>query len=481
MSNSPSSLRSAASSRVEWAFIIAALYLLVAGIYIYLGFWRYTIFRAGVDDFIFTQVVNSAFSSFSSTLEGSINHFLVHFSPILYFAFPFVKVLDGARGLALLQCLLAAATIFPVWGMASSRLPKPLALVATFIAAAYPPLSAEAVGDFHELAFVPPLAATLVWGIDRRSRLVAIAAAALLAMVKEDQFVSLAFIGLAVALMERRDLKLRSCGFWIAAIGVVASIVYFGALRPLIDPHAHYFSLHFYEWWRTPATPAGFAGPLSPLRPQYLFALLLPLAFLPLTSRYMIFAIPGLAEVLFSHEAITLAMEAHYTAVWIGYVLCAYTDGAGRIYGRSAFAATSALGFALVASIWTSRYASPINPGFALYRQATTADRLREQVLQSLPRTASIATGGFVIAHLGMYPRANIAMSDPQDYLVFDAFNDPEFWANNDARKVEQLVKSGIYRKIYDGSGIVILAKPQGKGLETICSVAESVRNGEKC
>jgi uncharacterized membrane protein len=369
--------------------------------------------------------------------------------------------------LVLLQCLVVAATIFPVWGIAASRLPKWLAFAVTLVAATYPPLSALAVGDFHELGFAPPLAATLVWAIDRRLRGVAIATAVLLAMVKEDQFVSLIFIGVALVVMERDDRRMRSCGAWIAAIALTGAFLYFGVLRPIIDPHFQYFSLHYYEWWRTPPTPAGFAGPLSPLRLQYFFALLLPLAFLPLASRYMIFAIPGLAEVLLSHEAITMAMGAHYSATWSGYVLCAFADGAAGVYGRSQLATKSALGFALLASIWTSRFYSPINPGFALYRQPTKADAARENELTMLPRNASIATGGFVIAHLGMYPHANIAMSDPQDYLIFDAFSDPAFWAAVDAPKVAQLIKSGTYRKFYDGAGIVVL-KNSGSGQDRI-------------
>lgn len=442
---------------IAWPFAIAALYLALAGVYTYLAMWRYAIFRAGVDDCIFTQIVNGALAGFSSTLEGSVNHLLVHFSPILVIAIPFVRAFDGARGLIILQCLLTAATIIPLWGIAISRLPRWLALATTLVAAAYPPLSAEAVGDFHELAFVPPLAATLVWAIDRKSWRVAIAAAAVLATVKEDQFVSLAFIGLVIAAMGRHDRQMRSCGLWIATIGLIAAVFYFGILRPAIDPHFHYFSLHYYEWWRFPATPAGFAGPLSALRPQYLFASLLPLAFLPLGSRYMLFAIPGLAEVLLSHEAVTMGLGAHYTATWSGYVLCAFVDGASNAYLRSRLVAKGALLFALLASIWTSRYYSPINPGFALYRHATIADRVREHELDLLPRTASIGTGGWVIGHLGMHPHATIAMSD-QDYLVFDAFTDPTYWSTQDAPKVAQLIRRGVYRKIFDGAGIVVLA-----------------------
>lgn len=449
-------------SSIGWSFAVAALYVTLAGIYTYLGMWHYAIFRAGVDDCIFTQVVNSALTGFSATLEGSVNHLLVHFSPILFVAVPFVKAFDGARGLILLQCLLAAATIFPVWGIAVSRLPKWLAFAATLVAAAYPPLSAEAVGDFHELAFVPPLAATLVWAVDRRLWRVAIAAAAVLATVKEDQFVGLAFIGLTIVMMGRQDRRMRECGLWIAAIGVIAAAFYFGMLRPMIDPHFPYFSLHYYEWWRFPATPDGFAGPSSALRAQYLFAILLPLAFLPLGSRYMLFAIPGLAEVLLSHETVTMGLGAHYTAVWSGYLLCAFVDGASKVWRRSRFAAEGALLFALLASVWTSRYSSPINPGFALYRHVTIADGIRENELARLPRTAGIGTGGWIIGHLGMNPHATIAMSG-QDYLVFDAFTDPTYWKTIDAFKVKQLVRSGAYDKVFDEAGLVVLEKRHGQ------------------
>ncbi len=449
-----------ARQRIAWPAAVIALFLVVAGVYTYLGMWRYAIFRAGIDDLIFTQIVNGAFSGFSAAVEGSVNHFLVHFSPILYAAVPFVRAFDGARGLVLLQCLLTAATIVPLWGLASARLPKWLAFVTTFVAATYPVLSAEAVGDFHELAFAPPIAATMVWAIDRRRWRVAVVMAALLAMVKEDQFVSLAWIGLAVAFIGRRDRQMRSCGAWIAAVGVGAAILYFGILRPLIDVHSQYFSFHYYEWWRFPATPAGFAGPLSPLRAQYLVAILLPLAFLPLASRYALFALPGLAEVLLSHEAITMALGAHYTATWSPYLLCAFVDGTSVVYRHSQAFAKGALVVALLASVWTSRFYSPIDPGFALYRRPNAQDATREHVLATLPRSAVVGSGAFILPHIAMNPHATIAMENGQTYLVFDAFTDPAYWSAKDAPKVDRLVRSGAYRRAFAGAGIVVLVKP---------------------
>ncbi|HYL28142.1 MAG TPA: DUF2079 domain-containing protein, partial [Candidatus Nitrosotalea sp.] len=354
--------------------------------------------------------------------------------------------------------LLIAATIIPLWGIAAARLPKWLAFATTLVAATYPPLSSEAIGDFHELAFAPPLAATIVWAIDRKAWRIAVLAAAVLATVKEDQFVSLAFVGLVTAIIGRKDRQMCWCGVWIAAIAVGAAIFYFGILRPAIDPHFPYFSLDFYQWGRVLSSPAGFAELSSPLRAQYLFAVLLPLAFLPLGSRYVLFAIPGLVEVLSSHEAITILVGAHYTANWSGYLLAAFVDGTSNVYRRAGGLAQLALTIAFVASVWTSAKFSPVNPQFALYRQPAESDRARERELNSLPRTASVGTGGFILAHLGMNPHSTIAMSD-QDYLVFDAFSDPQSWRNSDAAKVAQLVSTGAYAKVFDGDGIVVLKR----------------------
>jgi uncharacterized membrane protein len=436
---------------------VCALFAVVAAIYVYLGRWRYDIFRAGVDDCIFTQVANSLLAGFSSTIEGSVNHLLVHFSPILAVATVFVKVFDGTRGLIVLQCLLAAATIFPLWSLAATRLPKWLAFATTLVAATYPPLSASAVGDFHELAFAPPLAATLVWAVDRRAWRIAIAAAIALVAVKEDQFVSLAFIGLMVAGIGRRDRAMRACGLWIASIGAIAAALYFGLVRPLIDPHFPYFSLHFYEWWRFPVTTAGFIAPWSPVRAEYLFGALLPLAFLPLLSRYVLFALPGLVEVLLSHEGVTMSLGTHYTATWSGYLLCAFVDGVGHAYQRRPAGAASALGLALVASVWTSLYHSPIDPAFALYRRPGAADRIRERELSALPHDASLGAGPWVLPHVAMNDSATVAMTEGEQFLVFDHFTDPAYWIAADRPTISRLTASRAYEQIYSGAGIVVL------------------------
>lgn len=439
-----------------WWMGVFAVYVTLASAYTWLGFWRYHIFRAGVDEGVFTQVANTAFHGFFSTVGERANHMLIHASPILIVTVPFVKLFNGAPGLIILQAFACAAVVFPVFAFAIGRFPKLVAFVITLVAACYPPLSGIAVGDFHELAFAPALGAGLVLALDRRAWRWAIAAAVTLACVKEDQFVALAFIGGVVALASRDDRERRRCGTWIAVIGVAGALLYFGAVRPLIDPHFPYWSLHYYQWWWYPPTPLGFAGWNSPLRLKYLVAALSPLGFLPLLSRrYFVFALPGLAEVMLSHEAITLFVGTHYSATWSGYMLCAFVDGAAWLASRSMILAKLGLVAALGVSIWTSEYYSPVSPAYFLGRKSTADDAAKERALASLPKDASILSDDAIFAHLGMHTNASIDGSG-QEYLVYDVIEDASQWRSS---AVQELLARGIYRIVLRRGSIVVLRR----------------------
>jgi uncharacterized membrane protein len=439
-----------------WASAVGALFAVSFGAYAELLFWRYDIFRAGVDDGIFTQIANGAFAGFSSTVEGGANHFLVHFSPILYLTVPFVRLFNGPHGLDVLQALLTAAIVFPIWNLAATRFSKPIAFTVTLVAACYPPLAAEAVGDFHELAFAPVLTACLVLALDRRAFRYVVAVAIVLLCVKEDQSIALAFIGVLVAATSRQDPQRRRAGFVIAAMSITVALFYFFVLRRLIDPAFPYWSFHFYQWWSFPHTsPLGFAGLTSAVRPLYVFAAFAPLAFLPFGSRYVWFAMPGFAEVLLSHEAMTMTLSTHYTATWSGYLLCAFVDGAYSLSLRSAIAAKVLVVAAFAASVWTSIYRSPVNPGYSLYRRPTAEDRERDRDLQALPRSASVWSNDPIFAHLGMNPQASTTMKG-QDYLVFDLTQDAGEFASP---AVRHLIASGSYSLDLQKDGIAILRR----------------------
>jgi len=431
------------------------MYVALAATYASLAFWRYDIFRAGYDDGAFTQIVHGTFAGFSTTVEGGANHFLVHWSPVLILALPFLDLFGGTKGLAALQALLVAAVIFPVWAMARERFSKPVAFAVTLIAACYPPLSAQGVGDFHELAFAPVLTACLVLAIDRRAWRWAIAVTIALVCVKEDQFVGCAAAGIFVVLLARRDPVQRRYGWLMTGIALAFALLYFGVVRRAIDATFPYWSLHYYQWWWFPPTAAGFVPWNSLVRPLYLVAVLAPLAFAPLASRYLLFALPGFAEVLLSHEGITMALNTQYGATWCGYLLCAFVDGSSTIGRRSYAGLAALLVVAMAISIWTSVYQSPIAPGFALYRRPDARDDDRERILRSLPGDASVWSHDPIFAHLSMDPNASVTMNG-QEYLVFDLDQDRTEY---ESPPIRELLTSGAYAIELQRDGLAILRK----------------------
>lgn len=418
--------------------------------------WRYLVFRNGVDLGIFTQVVSGIGSGFSSTAEGGINHLLVHWSPVIVLGWPFVRIF-GPSGLEIFQALLISLTLFPIWGLARARLaPLPAAGIVG-ICALYPILCANAVGDFHEMAFVPFLSATLVYAFDRRRFTLGVVAAVLLACTKEDQFVVLAFNGLTMAFLAKGDGFERLFGQSVAVVAGAGAAIYFAIVRNLLQPHVMYGSLHFFNWKETAA--ASPFGALVLVRMQYVLQILAPLAFLPLISRYGLFLIPGFVEVLASHEPVTVAPGAHYSALLSGYALAAFVDGVGRLStARLRVAAASA---AVVLSVGFAIFASPMEYWYYLYRLPDAHDALLQRTVDTLPAGARIGSEDEIFSHLGLDPSASIELAGKQ-WILVDRTHYSDRWRFVDEPLLRKLLERKQYTIVSDRDGIVLLLQKKG-------------------
>jgi uncharacterized membrane protein len=415
--------------------------------------WRYVIFRNDVDLGIFTQVVASTGGDFSSTAEGGVNHLLVHWSPIIVSAWPFLRIF-GPLGLEIFQAIAVAATLVPVWGLARSRFPPGGALAVVAVAALYPILCANGVGDFHEMAFVPLLSATFVYALDRRRWTLGIVSALLLACTKEDQFVILACNGILCAVAMRADPQQRKFGLAVVAVALLAAGAYFGIIRNVIQPHLAYGSLHFFDW-RNNGAPFWW---LVRSRIGYALAVLAPLAFLPCISRYGLFLIPGFVEIMATVEPVTLAPGAHYSALLTGYALAAFVDGAGRALSWRPRLAAGWVGTAALLSIVYAVFASPMEYWYYLYRAPNAHDALLARTLAQLPPNADVGSEDEIFAHLGLDPRASIDARG-QDWFVYDKTHYSDRWRYVDGPAIARLVASGTYRIVSDDDGIVVLRK----------------------
>lgn len=438
--------------RARWNAATAALPLALGGTLCAIVQWRYAIFRNGVDLGIFTQVIAGLGRGFSSTVEGNASHLLVHWSPIVAAGWPFVRAF-GPVGLEYFQAVLVAATLLPIWALARTRFKPGAAFVIVAIAALYPILWANGVGDFHEMAFVPLLSAALVYALDRRRWTLGVVAALLLVWTKEDQFVILAVNGVLFAATARGDVTARRVGLTIAGLGIAMALLYFGPIRHALDPHGPYLSLGFFDWR---AGAGGTLGAELMSRVAYVAIVLAPLAFLPCISRYGLFLIPGLVEILATNRPVTLVPGAHYSALLTGYALAAFVDGASRLSLQRAQLGRIVVGIAAAVSIGISIFASPMEYWYYLYRWPTAHDALLERTLGALPGCADVGAEDEVFAHLGLDPNASIDFAG-QQFFVYDATHFSERWHFVDEPAVRKAIARRTYTIAYKRDGIVVL------------------------
>lgn len=444
-----------------WNSAVAATFLALAAVLCAIVQWRYAIFRNGVDLGIFSQVLSGLGRGFSSTVEGGANHLLVHWSPVIVTAWPFLRTF-GPVGLEYVQAILVAATLFPIWGLARARFGAPWAFAFVAVSAAYPILWANGVGDFHEMAFVPLFSATLVYALDRRRWTLAVIAALLLLCTKEDQFVVLTAIGLLFAATESYDVKAKRTGWAIAGLAIAMAAAYFGIVRPALNPHVPYLSLGFFDWSGTQATGHGFVLNALLERIRYVAIVLAPLAFLPCISRYGLFLIPGFVEILASRQPVTLAPGAHYSALLTGYALAAFVDGASRLAARPRLV-KGLVAAAAAISIAVGIFASPMEYWYYLYRRPNAHDALLEATLKRLPPGADIGAEDEVFAHLALDPEASIDFAE-QRWFVYDRSHYSERWRDIDEPAVARSLARGAYVVSSDRDGIVVLCRADQRG-----------------
>jgi uncharacterized membrane protein len=434
-------------SRVNWPALVWGASALFAVVVSLLGVWRFRIMRSGVDDGIFVQVITSASHGFRSTVEGNLNHLAVHFSPILFLVVPLLSLTHSTLALVVLQVVLLGLVVPPLFLIARRRMPEALAAGAALVVFVYPPLVAMAFGDFHELAFAPAATAWLLWAVDARRWRLAVLFAAIALAIREDQLIALAFLGFAlgIAAARKRDAPARTFALSLAAAALGTLAVYFLFLRPAVASGVAYWSLHFYDWNSAFVSPLGTAPLESPLRWRYAWGALAPLAGVCLLSPAIFLVLPGMAEVMLSHEAITLSLATHYLANWLPYILLAFVLGVARLARRDIRLGVASVALALAVGLYVDVFASPAEWWYYLYRRPDVHDATTGRFIAELPADAEVAASIEVFSHLGFLPNATIRLGATR-FILIDRRCDSAYCRERFFPQSRRLIATGAYR-----------------------------------
>lgn len=172
-----------------------------------------------------------------TTLErdGFLSHFAVHVSPIYYLMLPFYCLLPIPATLQVLQALVLASAVIPLWKLGRHHGLEPwMRMLCCALLLVYPAYSGGASYDLHENCFLTPLILWLLYGLDRKNIPLTAVAAVLTLTVKEDAAVYVAVAALwcivkSLLYRQKKDLLVGtallvlSLGWFFCVTGYLAS------------------------------------------------------------------------------------------------------------------------------------------------------------------------------------------------------------------------------------------------------------------
>jgi uncharacterized membrane protein len=438
---------------------------------------------AGWDLGIFDQVVRhyAHLEAPITSLKGpGYNIWGDHFHPILILLAPLYHVWDDARVLLIAQAGLVALSVWVVHGFAARHLDRRTAAFAAIAYALGWPIQNLVDFDFHEIAFALPLLAIAIDALDRRSDRALIVAAVLLLLTREDMGLLVFCLGLLRVL--RRP---RLPGLALIGLGPLTFVAVTSYVLPHFDAADHFAYWTYQALGPDLPHALGFivTHPLTTLgmlvtpsvKATKLFLLLAPLAFLALRSRYVLLAVPLLAQSLLSSRVDLWGMHYHHSSVLWPIVFLAAIDGAVRL--------------GLPARRWTWRVVRVLVIAFPLFGMVQlgqvyplqrlfngqafrTLDRMvdRSSLLAAIPPGTCVEAEGNIAVFLTRTNRVSIRgyLGRPPDFYAID-LGKVQMVEVPSAQVRSEALATG-YNQVFAAGQMVLLQRPGYRGPTADCA-----------
>ena len=301
---------------------------------------RSSIWSYGADTGTFAQSIFNAFAGFANSVEPGGTHLQTHWSPIIAVLWPLVALTHSPLSIQIAQAAIVALAALPLYYLILPYAGELWAFRCGVLALIYPPLLSNAFTEFHELAFYPVLALAMLWAADRARWLWYGIFAVAIVLVREDACLDLIVVGLVIAavawirresaqrgLLYGEPIEPRKCavaGLALAGLSLASLAVYALVVLPR---YGRWAPAHFYVYpfANGPVQvvlaafihPAQFAHAIVTLgRFTYLLEIFVPLALLPLLSRWTLLAVPALAGILLSNNGVVWRMGRITCCSW---------------------------------------------------------------------------------------------------------------------------------------------------------------------
>ncbi len=463
---------------------------------------RWHLWTYGTDTGTFTQVILDTFGGFRDGPERG-THFRFHWAPLLATLYPLVAIARTGLALQIAQVVLIGLAAFPLYGIARAYVDDERAATYASLALLYPPLAAVAFTEFHEIAFYPALALGLVWAAERAHwRAFALLALAS-ALVREEACIVLAFVGIVFAIVgftsrdvtrirddgllvgtPREPERLAVAGFGLAALNVAALCVYSLVVIPRVGP---WQPSRFYEYpfAHGPVAvlvalamhPANLRSLATLGRFTYLLEAFVPLAFLPLFTRWTLLAMPGLTIVLLSSDPIAWRMGSHYAAIFAPWLVLAAIAVLVRFERERAYVRATRFGRAAII-ICALVLVTPFNPmHVAHYLRPTAPHDGVEAGLAAIPHDAPVVMHDEWFARVAAsYPLATVFFCPSARYAAFRVAYPNGYFHDEIDPEVRRELARGQMRVISRDRDVYIMSRTPESGSTAACITPGDVR-----
>lgn len=444
-----------------------------------------TYLTAGYDLGIFDQAVRNyaRFRTPEVPLKGTDYNILAdHFHPIIALAAPLYWIWNSPNVLLVLQVALIAASVPVVYSFALRRMSRGGALVVAVSYSCGWAIQAMIDFDFHEVAWGVPILAVAIDALDRRDDRTLLISAGLLMLVREDMGAVLVMLGLLRVLHRPRRTGYLLVGAGVAGYLLVTSVIIpafaangqfaywtFDALGEDL-PHALLnIVLHPVRTVELLFTPA--------VKAQTLAYLFVPLALLPLRSRYALIAVPLLAQRFFNSRDHLWTTHFHYNALpWLVLVL-AMVDGGARlgIWSRPRLNRLM-LAWLLIVPIYLTAVANITAPvlrrmliGSAWEMNAHL--RAQQAAVRQVPRDVCVSVDDRLATKLTNTNRVTLpGIPTPRtDFVVLDMSQEQVGFPLDSPQQVLADSRAAGFVQVFAQGDLLVLRSPDYTGPSSLC------------
>jgi uncharacterized membrane protein len=350
-------------------------------------------------------------------LDGKqISRLGAHFDPIVAAFAPLWRLWPSPTLLLVTQAAAVAAGAIPVFLLARKHLCSEWAGLGFALAyLLYPPTEWLVVDDFHPVALATPLLLAGFWLLDEDRVTAFLVVGGLACLTKEHVGLTVAAMGIWYAVARH-----RRAGWAIAAGGIVVSVVAIAIIVPHFAPGGGSPFESRYD--AVGGSPTGIArtaatDPLVVLDAgtegrdlQYVFHLLVPLAFLPLLGLgATATALPEVLLNVLSDARTQTSIHFHYTAAAIPGLIAGAIFGAARLRRRDGGSVSTPVRVVLATALVTTVAYGPVpfwshvpfgqQLGSSQYR-ITARTHAAEEAVRLVPAGAAVSASNTLGAHL---------------------------------------------------------------------------------